>query len=734
VALEEAGRAVAVHIGHLSLEFPLWLGSEASRSAGRRIGACLTADRDRWVLWLPVGLGTGIGLYFALPTEPPLLVGPAIIVAVLALGFLGAGPGERRRAGVQIFALTIGVVSAGFTIAQLRTGMVAAPTLTNRLGPTLVEGRVVRLETLPGGARLTLDRLRIASLDEDQTPARVRVRFRGEQQSLHPGDQIQMRAVLNPPPPPASPGAFDFQRQSFFESLGAVGFAVSTATIVTKEEVSGITSLSIWLAGLRMIVAERVHDQLNGATGAVVVALLTGERGAIPKPVMTAIRDSGLAHLLAISGLHIGLIAGFLFVSIRGLLALVPPLVLRYPIKKWAALSSILGAGGYVLLAGATVPSQRAFLMIGFVLLAVMMDRRGLSMRLIAWAALVMLLVQPESLLGASFQLSFSAVVALVAVFEVVREVRPLRSEPPTFLGRILLYLGGVALTTVVAGLATAPLALFYFNRLADYGVAANLLAVPVTAMWIMPWALVALLLMPLGLSGLALTPMGWGVDVVIWAAEGVASWPGAVTLLPTMPNWALILVALGGLWLCLWRGGWRLWGLVGVVAGLLTLLFIDSPDVLVDGRGKLVAVRGASGNLAVSTLRSAAFTRESWLRRGGQESAPPLWPRDGFSNDGQIACDILGCIYRTNGHTVALVRSLVALSEDCRVANVVISTVPVRGTCPAAQTIVDRFDLWRSGAHAIWLKQGRVHVESVNGVRGNRPWVLQPRPQKVGK
>jgi competence protein ComEC len=656
------------------------------------------------------------------------------VLAVLALGILGAGPAERRRTGVQFFSLAIGIIAIGFTLAQIRTSVVAAPTLTKRLGPTSISGRIVRLETLPDGARLTLDRLRIVRFESEQMPERVRVRLSGEQPPLHPGDWVQVRAVLNPPPPPASPGAFDFQRQSFFQSLGAVGFAVSTTRVISKAEDKSFANLSLWLAGLRTIVAERVRDHLSGSTGAVVVALMTGERGAIPKPIMTAIRDSGLAHLLAISGLHIGLMAGFLFISIRGILALVPPVALRYPIKKWAALASIAGAGGYVLLAGATVPSQRAFFMIGLVLMAVITDRRGLSMRLVAWAALVILFLQPESLLGASFQMSFAAVVALVATYESVREMRPFSSEPPTVLGRVLLYFGGVALTTVVAGLATAPLALFHFNRLPDYGLAANLLAVPVMALWIMPCAFVALLLMPVGLSGMALTPMGWGVDVMIWVAERVASWPGAVTLMPTMPTWGLVFIALGGMWLCLWRGSWRFWGLFGVMIGMATLLVVESPDVLVDGRGKLLAVRGATGNLTVSSLRSAPFSREQWLRRDGQKSAPSLWPQTGFSTDGHLACDLLGCIYRASGNVVALVQSPEALSEDCRTANVVISTVPVRGPCPVAQTIVDRFDLWRRGAHAFWLKQGSVLIESVNENRGDRPWVLRPKLQKADK
>jgi competence protein ComEC len=260
----------------------------------------------------------------------------------------------------------------------------------------------------------------------------------------------------------------------------------------------------------------------------------------------------------------------------------------------------------------------------------------------------------------------------------------------------------------------------------------ANLVAVPVTALWIMPWALLALLLMPLGLAGLALTPMGWGVDVVISVAEKVASWPGAVTLLPTMPTWGLVSTVLGGLWICLWRGRWRFWGLVGISAGMATLLFVDAPDVLIDGSGKLLAVRDADGNLAVSSRRAASFSRDSWLRRGGQEADTTEWPRSGFSHDSRLACDWTGCIYRTGGHVVSLVRRPEALTEDCRFANVVISIVPVPGPCPAAQTIIDRFDLWRNGAHALWLKQESIEVKSVNGVRGDRPWVLHPVSRMV--
>ena len=687
----------------------------------------LVAERDRWVLWLPVGLGMGIGLYFALSIEPAIWWGPVALIGVVAFVYLLGGSFRQYRSIVIALSVVLGVIATGFTVAKFRTVLMATPMLLERIGPTSVTGQVYRVEGLPGGPRLTLDNPRIGHLGPAETPDRVRVRLRGSQPQIGVGDWVRLRAVLSPPPPPALPGSFDFQRRSFFRGLGAVGYAIAPAEVIAKAEDDGGLGVALWFAHLRQEIKSRIQEQAPGPTGAVIVALMTGERGAIPESVITSIRDSGIAHLLAISGLHIGLVAGFLFLSIRGGLSLIPPMALRYPIKKWAAVASILGAGGYVLLAGATIPSQRAFLMIGFVLAAVLFDRKGISMRLVAWAAILVLLIQPESLLGASFQLSFAAVAALVAVYEVVRNFKGMNRVPPSWPKRTLMYAGGVALTTLVAGAATAPFAAFHFHRFADFWLLANMIAVPTTALWIMPWAVVAFVLMPLGLEGVALVPMAIGVDVVIWTAKTISAWPGAVSLLPEMSTLGLSLVALGGAWLCIWHRRWRMAGILGVAAGLATIVLVEPPDVLVDGRGKLLAVRTSSGDLAISSLRAARFSREMWLRRAGQDEASP-WPHHGSSEDGRLACDHLGCIYRVAGHVVALVNRPEALIDDCMVTDVVISTVPVRRVCPSAQVVVDRFDLWRDGAHALWLKGEKVRVETVNGRRGDRPWVIKPK------
>ncbi len=459
----------------------------------RALIARLTEERDRWVLWLPVFFAVGIGIYFALPFEPPLWLGVSVVAGAAVIGRLA-----HRHPGLLVAMIALGALSSGFTVVQWRTFQVAAPVLTDRLGAVSVTGRVVVAERLLRGRRVTLERLRISVLPPPETPERVRIRLNGAQPDFRPGDWITVRASLAPPPPPAAPGAFDFQRHSYFKRIGAVGFSFGPAKIIRSAYEDGVASPSLYIANLRHDISTWIRQHLQGDTGALATALMTGERGGIPADVMQNMRDSGLAHLLAISGLHIGLVAGILFFTFRAVLALIGPLVLRYPIKKWAAAVSIAGALFYALIAGATVPSQRAFLMIALVLTAVVLDRQGLSMRMVAWAAVIVLLLQPESLLGPSFQLSFAAVAALIAAYEVITHHRRRRERGPSWWGRRLgWYLGGIAITTLIAGLATGPFAIYHFNRFADYSLAANMAAVPLTALWIMPWAVAAFLLMP---------------------------------------------------------------------------------------------------------------------------------------------------------------------------------------------------------------------------------------------
>jgi competence protein ComEC len=522
---------------------------EASRFAGGNLGVWLTdrltAERDRWALWLPVAFGAGIGVYFSLDSEPPAWLGAGGFAFAVLFGCL-----YRRRAGPLLAAIALGALAAGFAAAQARSALVAAPVIEKRLGPLVLSGRILKLELRGSRIRVTLSHLSIPDLTPEATPAKARITASRDLTGLRPGDWLRLRAVLRPPPEPAAPGAFDFARQAYFQGLGGVGFALGKPRRI--DPIDGTVPSAgdpwrLWWSGLRHDIARRVLAVLPGQAGAVAAALMTGERGAIPEHVMQNMRDSGLAHLLAISGLHVGLVAGLLFFGLRAILALVPSLALRHPIKKWAAAAATLGAFAYLFLVGATVPTQRAFLMTALVLLAVVLDRTAASLRLVAWAAFAVLLVAPESLLSASFQMSFAAVTALVAGYELLRERRGRIFAERTIATRITLYVAAVALTSVIATAATAPFAVYHFNRIAWFGLAANLVAVPLTALWIMPWAIGAFLLLPFGLEALALKPMGWGIDGLLTVAAEVAGWPGAISVIPAMPAAGLVLTLWAG-------------------------------------------------------------------------------------------------------------------------------------------------------------------------------------------
>jgi competence protein ComEC len=685
------------------------------------IAAKLIAERERWVLWLPVALGAGIACYFGLGDEPPAWLGPS----VLAGGVVVAGL-VRRRLPWLVPAIALAAAALGFTLAAQRSAAVAAPVLQRPTGVIRVEGRVALIEPLENGQRVVLDRLALPPLKgESALPRRLRLHLRATD-DVAPGERLVIAAVLMPPPPPAAPGAYDFPRQAWFNGLGAVGYAVGPPQPVAAPTEGGWRErLRLRWAEVRRSLTGRINQEivaggLPAGVGAVAAALITGERGPVAPEVLQAYRDAGLAHILVIAGMHMSMVAGLVFIAIRGGLAAIPWLVLRYSIKKWTAAGALLVTFGYLIISGAPVPTQRAFIMNGIVLLAVLLDRQAISLRSITWAAVAVLVLQPEALVGASFQMSFAAVYGLIAGYEALAPMlgRWHRAAAGTWLSVALLYVAGILLTTQIAGTATAFYTVFHFNRYATYSLLGNFLAVPVVGFWVMPAALLAFCLLPFGLDGWGWHLMGLGIMQVSRIALWVSSLPGATLNLPAVPIASLIVFTLGGFWLCLWRTPWRLFGLVGVAAGLLLWGLHRPPDILVGADGGLLAVRAADGRLGLSQLRGDKSVRESWLKQAGQGTEALLW-----DDIGAVGCDALGCVYRRAGHVVAMARRPEALEEDCRAAGVVIVPVPVRVACSSAGLLIDGFSLRRSGAHAIWLDEGGVRVRTVAEWQGARPW-----------
>lgn len=681
----------------------------------------LLAQRERLILWMPVFLAIGIGLYFSLRFEPPLFLSAGSLALVFAVWGLIWPLKHAHWQGFSVWLVLTGLFLSllGFTAAQIRTELVSQPLLMKELDPVTVAGRITVIDKLEEdtGVRLILNDLEIEKLSPEQTPAHVRLKVR-DGEGFRIGDRVSVLAGLKPPSAPVAPGAFDFQRYAYFKQIGAFGFTYKKPEII---ESGAPDSFNQRLENIREVIRTRIEKGLNYPQAAISTALMTGERTGITEEDWEAMRSSGLAHMLAISGLHVGLVASVVFISVRLFLALFPSLVLRYPIKKYAAIAALLAALGYTLMVGSTIPTIRALMMTGIVLFAIMIDRVPFSLRMVAIAAFTLLLFLPESLFGASFQMSFAAVTCLIFFYE---QARPYISQWYRHAGggrRLLLYFVGVCMTTVIASLATAPFSLFHFQHLALYSLLSNLFAVPLMAFVVMPAAVVSYALMPLGLEDIGLNVMGLGIKAILSIAHGVTDMPLSTWTPAAMPMAGLVLFVAGTLFAILWKGKGRLLGLLPVLFSLLVIVQHSQPDILVSSSGKLIALRDPQGQMWISSRRSERFTAEVWGRRNGQ------LPEDlkKWSENDAISCDESGCRALWNGRRVAVSNHTAAQVEDCAWADVLIAVEPLRAKPCHADVVIGYFDLWRHGAHAVWA-DGR--VETVESVRGSRPWVVSNR------
>ncbi len=570
----------------------------------------LAAQQGRLALWLPVFMGAGVLLYFSLRCEPPVWAGAAVALPAAVAAVLVGFP-------IRAITAPLAAAAIGFAAAQLATAR--APPLEH-LPHRAVElsGTVQAVEVLPEGVRVTL---RPVQLDDGSALGRsLRVRLRAKDPAApEAGDTIRVRALVQAPSPPAYPGGWDLQRDAFFSGLGGYGFAIGRAELLAHAPVTGLPGR---LQALRETIASRFEAALPGAEGAVAATLLTGVPTAIPGPDREAFRASGLAHLLAVAGLHIGIVMGLAFGASRALLALWEYAALHWPTKQIAALVALAAGGAYMLLTGMHVPIMRSFAMASLFTLAVLSGRRAVSLRGLALAAAVLILAEPQQVPGVSFQMSFSAVLALIAGYEALRpHLHALYGDGAPW-RRSVLHVTALALTSALAGTASAPFGAYHFGRIQLYFVLANMVAVPLTALWVMPAGLIALGLLPLGLERLALVPMGWGVGAILWIARTTASWPAATLAVPHMPGWGLVLVGLGMAWLGLWRGPLRLAGAVVIAAGLTSPIMVRPPDLLISEDARMVGVRTAAGVFVERQTGASKFTRDAWVQYLGGRAA----------------------------------------------------------------------------------------------------------------
>ncbi|WP_417318048.1 ComEC/Rec2 family competence protein [Emcibacter sp.] len=676
-------------------------------------------------------IGTGVGVYFLFDMEPSLVWTGAPLVPLLIAGYASG----RVHHDMPLIFGALFWFNLGLFIVGARAYVLDTPMVLRESRVMSITGQVEKVQQ-SGNAAL---RLVISGVHLPErlvsSPARdlsVRITVRKFSRTPQAGDTVRLPAVLMPPPTASLPGGYDYARQLWFQGIGGVGYAVGEPE-VTARPPGWVDRVGQY----RQALAERIRLAYPGDRGGLAAALITGVRDGISEQTTENMRDAGLAHLLAISGLHMGLFTGAIFFFVRLLLAGFPSLALNLPIKKYAAGLAVLGGAVYLLLSGGSIPTIRAFIMVSIVFLGVMFDRKAISLRLVALAAILLLLATPEVLLSISFQMSFAAVTGLVYFYERYgASLTRWSNRENSMFRKVVGYQLAIVLTTIIAELTIGPIALFHFNRIVHFGLLANLVAMPVMALWVMPWIVIYLLLLPVQMENLALQPMMFGLDVIIACAGYVAKLPWSISLIPSMGTGALVTMVIGALWFILWQGKIRRAGLFIFLAGVGLALFYRTPDIMIDNRGRLIAVKGADGDLRLSDRRGSRIVREQWAQYYGQERADKwISSEDGQSGLLPIGCDSLSCLYHPvrgeHNWQIAFVQDERALDEDCRSADIVISLVPVKIKCSAPRLILDRWDFYEKGGHFIWLPdrpdQG-IQVRNMRDLRGARPWTLPPR------
>jgi competence protein ComEC len=722
VALQEATRTAQQLWRRFRVPEPPWLrrfqwqGGDVRASLRNTFEAEL-AERAG-LQWLAVFFGLGSITYFLLPREPlflPLLLGAIVFGVAAAVAY-------RRGISWRVVSV-LAVLVAGASVAKMRVDSLAQPEIDK---PTFahLSGRVIdresRVELRP---RIVLDQIRSESLAPEEMPARIRVSVPERYGLPELGSRVIVNARLSRVSGPVVPSGYDAHRAAFFDRIGGSGFVLGRWTVEAEPT---RFSIDLWVAKVRAAIVERIMAVEPGEAGAVAAALLVGERSALSEKTNNDLRISGLFHIISISGLHMMLIGGTTFFVLRALLALSPRLTLRRPIRKWSAVAALVVLSAYFALSGGGAATLRAYVMALIMFAAILVDRPAISMRNLAIAAFIVLAIEPEGIMEPGFQMSFMAVAALIAAWEFWREHRAARLTDddvvPGFwllrlIGRAVL---GVALTTLIAGLATGPFAAYHFERVATYSLLGNLLAAPLVSAIIMPFGLLSLLAMPFGMEALPLAVMARGIEMLLNVAAFVSSLPGAEVRAPQISAASLAMIAAGMLWLCLWRLRWRLLGLPAIGIGFaLVPVLADPPDILVAPDGTAVAVRDAAGQLRVSGARLNSYTVEQFFdeERGAPADAETL--RAG------VSCDSAACLLNgSRGRVVSHVRDPAAFSEDCVRASILVTELVAPEGCRAT-LVIDQPKLTVYGAHAVWLddlKAGSFRIETARSATP-RPW-----------
>ncbi|MGV6818934.1 MAG: ComEC/Rec2 family competence protein [Parvularcula sp.] len=699
------------------------MGRSAKLKAGAILRQYWAAEQGRFILWIPVLLIVGISGYFTLPVEPALW--QSIGGAAASAGLVGATRWWPLR-WARGLTHAIVIVTAGFLLAFIRTQSVYEPAMPHETVRVRIEGELLKVEDRPRAQRFLIAPSKIGGLAPENLPARIRLVWRGEASTARPGDIVGLYGVVAPPPSPTLPGGYDYGRQLYFERIGGVGFAVSKPHPVWRPHERRLTNkIEDW----RKRIAARIMDKASPSAGPVLAAVVTGLRAQVPEETTWQLRDTGLAHLLAISGLHMGLVCGFLFIGLRRILLWSPGrLGAVFPIKKWAAFGALAGGVIYLILSGGAWSAQRAFITASISFIAILLDRRAISLRNVAIAAIIIMCLKPEAVLAAGFQMSFGAVMALVAAYEAWEQWR--RKHPHTFHSpRLLRFIGGVVFTSFVAGMATSPFAVYHFGRIANYGLLANLAVMPLFSAGVMPIAVFGLMAMAVGLDA----PFWWlaskAFDLLLRITDHIADWPGAVLLVPHWPTAAWLVLVGSMIVLCLSAAPWRILGVAGLPLAL-TLAAVQPPPLLMvaEGARNIAWQDPETGAVQLLNRQKARFATKTWLEAFGR-------PPDRKAVESFGPCKDQICSFESPAGRIVFTEDAKLALAQCEAAALIITSAWIehKEDVPCTRDLYSADRLAKTGPVLVRQQGGRLLISSVKARRGRRPWAQGPMTYPTG-
>lgn len=676
------------------------------------ISSYLEQQRRHYFLWVPVCFAIGIAVYFAIWFEPSfdqlILLGIVNIISI----FLCA----KMSLTTKILVFVIATISIGFTYASIATYQMRAPVLEEfYYGP--IEGTLIMLDRSASNApRAMLEDVYLPSIAAEKTPKRIRISLQGyiPENTLIAGQRIAMTGVLSPPNAPVEPYGFDFRRMAWFMQLGAVGYSRNP---VLPAQPNNKNTFETVIFGMRMAVSNYIQSNISGQRGAFASAILTGDRSQIDPVIIEKLRKSNLAHLLAISGLHMGLLAGFIFGLVRYGLALMPIISLRVHAKKIAAAIALFIGGGYLLLSGSNIATQRAFIMAAVMLFAVIIDRPAFSLRSIALAALIILIVKPYSLLEAGFQMSFAATTALIMTYSWLQRQafwQNLGISKFAFLRPVFI----VMITSFIAGVATAPFSAFHFNQLSQYGLIANVLAVPVMGLFVMPSAIIAGILAPFGLANIAFYITDISIAYILWVATFFAELDGATYSIKSGPTAALAMISFGMVFFTLWIGRLRYLGLLVILFGIIAWTLHKRPEILVAQDGRQIGILTQQGR-AISRKTGNGYTVNIWLENDGDPvEQTTAFQREFFATQDNLIFAQISYQWRM---VIYLGKDVNDVENECTEKTIMIAP-NITINEPKCFLINDTY-LERKGALSIRMENNMPIITGSKDIASNRPW-----------